>query len=220
MGERAAGQPGASRSCLDDRRGSAKLPQDAARGLSDARQGGELAGQPGCSATGWGRASPPAWRTRWSAVSAGRRVPPACPRSAVSARIPGWCRPRSGCRSCRPAPRPVDERREVVRPALEHLLDPDGLDCSALVSVLVLSVRSPASADADGVPLPVVAPVLTPRSSMIDMPGPARRRLSTWRAHRAEQVRQLGVPNGVPWVGSVLDGGCASWVWIVAIAEL
>ena len=56
---------------------------------------------------------------------------------------------------------------------------------------------------------------------MFDMPG-AQPLTSLYIAVRIElsRPRSSESPNRVPWVGSVLDGACASWVWIVEIAEL
>ena len=51
---------------------------------------------------------------------------------------------------------------------------PVGFELRALVSVVAFSVRLPDRADADGVPLPVVAPVLTPSRACSTCPARSR----------------------------------------------
>ncbi len=81
------------------------------------------------------------------------------------------------------------------------------------VKAVAFSVRLPESADCDSAPLPVVAPVLTPMSSIVAAPV-GRPEPGVYMIERIWLSRSWssGSPYSVPCVGSVLDGCCWSWV--------
>ena len=92
---------------------------------------------------------------------------------------------------------------------------------SAWVSAVVSSVRLPLIELCDGAPVPDAAPVLTPMSSMlVTLPVSPPTVASICSRMFESSCWRSGSPNSVPCVGSLLDGACASWVWIVVIAEL
>ena len=69
--------------------------------------------------------------------------------------------------------------------------------------------------------MPDAAPVLTPMSSMLVMLPVSPPTVASICSRMVDSsCWRSESPNSVPCVGSLLEGACASWVWICVTAEL